>query len=293
MNGRILKGISGYYTILAEDGSLHTLKARGRFRKDEISPVPGDMVEFQPSGDGTHSSIDEILERENWLARPSVANIDMVVAVVSAAAPEPDYMLLDKLCANCILSGIKALAVMNKTDAAPADRAEEFKREYAAFDALCCSSKTGDGLQQLKDRMRGKSCCFAGQSGVGKSSIINSILPDYNLETGELSKKTDRGKHTTRHAELLLAGDGRTLVVDTPGFSLVELPIVQPEEFDSLYPEYENYRDECKFRGCLHDSEPDCAVKQAVDKGDIPRGRWDRYRDLLADIKTKWRNRYE
>lgn len=292
MKGRILKGVGGYYTVLAEDGGLYTLKARGRFRLDEVTPLPGDYIEFEPRDDDADGSIAELLERENLLLRPRVANVDVVLAVVSASSPEPDYLLLDKLCANATMSGIRAVAVMNKSDMADAGSLAQFNMEYAAFSPISCSGKTGENIDAIKREAYGMACCFAGQSGVGKSSIINSLLGS-DLETGGLSKKTERGKHTTRHAELLLAGDGKTMIVDTPGFSLIELPVMEPEELGDCYPEYNDYLGQCKFSGCLHDSEPGCAVKQAVERGDIPQGRWERYKQLLADIKNKWRNRYE
>lgn len=292
MRGRILKGVGGYYTILTENGELHTLKARGRFRLDDVTPLPGDFIEFQPRDDGADGSIDELLPRENLLLRPRVANVDIVLAVVSASSPEPDYLLLDKLCMNAGMSGIKVITVMNKCDAAERQSLDDFMHEYAAFNPVCCSSETGENIDVIKQAAHGLSCCFAGQSGVGKSSIINSML-GFRMETGELSKKTDRGKHTTRHAELLLAGDGKTLIVDTPGFSLIELPLMEPEAIGDYYPEFEGYLGECKFSGCLHDSEPGCAVKSAVEDGSIPRGRWVRYKQLMVDIKEKWRSRYE
>lgn len=293
MNGRILKGVGGYYTVLADDGQQYTLKARGRFRRDEVTPLPGDFVEFEPQTDGSDGAMGELLERKNMLLRPRVANVDIVFAVVSAGAPDPDYLLLDKLCANAVAVGIRAVAVMNKCDVAEPELQAAFRRDYSAFTPVCCSSVTGEGIDTLSELAKGTVCCFAGQSGVGKSSIINAVMPGIQLETGDLSTKTERGRHTTRHAELLLYGDNRTMVVDTPGFSLMELPLIDPEELCYDYPEFSPYIENCKFTGCLHDSEPDCAVKQAVEQGDIPRSRWERYLVLLEQCKEKWRKRYE
>lgn len=292
MRGRILKGVGGYYTVLADDGSQYTLTARGRFRLDDVTPLPGDYVEFEPRDDGADGSIDELLPRRNLLLRPRVANVDIVVAVVSASAPEPDYLLLDKLCVNAHTSGIGVMAVMNKSDTADQQTLDSFMREYTAFNPICCSCKSGENIDAIKQAVYGSVCCFAGQSGVGKSSIINSMW-SFRMETGDLSKKIQRGKHTTRHAELLLVGDGKTMVVDTPGFSLIEMPVIEPEELGEHFQEYEDYLGDCKFAGCLHDSEPGCAIKQAVKQGEIPRGRWIRYKQLLVDIKEKWRSRYE
>ena len=165
-------------------------------------------------------------------------------------------------------------------------------QSYRAFDPLLVSALTNEGIEQLKQQTRGKTICLSGQSGVGKTSITNALLPGHAFQTGELSKKTSRGKHTTRHAELLPLPQGGTLV-DTPGFSLMELPLMEPEALYTLYPEFDAYQNQCRFDGCLHHAEPDCAVKQAVAQGKLDEPRYQRYLQILQQVQEKWRKRYE
>ena len=216
MEGSIIKGVGGFYYVLA-DGDLITCKAKGAFRREGITPVVGDRVRVTLHDSG-YAQIDEILPRRNLLVRPAVANIDRLLIVLSAHLPEPDWLLADKLIVQATLNSIEPVMVLNKADQVRTDIREAFDRDYRLFPRVVVSALSGEGLQGLKDAIAGKVCCFAGQSAVGKSSLMNALLPELELPVGELTRKTDRGKHTTRHAQLWSCFGGALL--DTPGFSL-------------------------------------------------------------------------
>ena len=290
--GIILKGVGGYYTVLYDGDQTCVLKARGKFRANEQTPWPGDIVRFDRPEPGVDGAMGELLPRRNLLLRPKVANVDVLFAVISAQNPPPDYLLLDKLCANAIAGEIRVVAVLNKCDLVGQEHRESFLRDYAMFTPLCVSARTAQGQVELQTLSRGHICCFAGQSGVGKTSLVNMLLPEREFQTGSLSHKTGRGKHTTRHAELIRTRSGG-MIVDTPGFSLMELPLMDPQELMQLVPEFAPYLSQCRFTGCLHHHEPDCAVKSAVEKGAVSSARYARYVTLLEQVEHKWRNRYE
>ncbi len=289
--GIILKGVGGYYTTLYDDDKTCVLKARGKFRHVDQTPLPGDRVLFAEPDEGTEGAMEELLPRKNLLLRPRVANVDLLCAIVSASLPSPDYHLLDKLCANAISNGIDVVCVMNKSERASAELTSGFLRDYAAFTPKCISVATGDGLAEVKALFKGRTVCLAGQSGVGKSSLFKCLLPQRIVETAALSLKSHRGKHTTRQAELVPTDGG--ILVDTPGFSLLELPLMDPCELKSLYPELQPFEGKCRFIGCLHQSEPDCAVKAAAQQGLLSQARYARYVEILEDVQLRWRNRYE
>lgn len=292
--GIILKGIGGYYTVLDEGGHTDVVRPRGKFRNQRLSPVPGDKIRYVPPKEGveTEGAMEDILPRKNLLRRPKIANLDLAICVVSAQKPEPDFLMLDMLCACCALQGIDVLPVMNKSDLADRGHVERFLEDYQAFHPIALSAKTGAGTELLEARMAQRICCLAGQSGVGKTSLLNAIMPTLAFQTGGLSEKTERGRHTTRHAELILLKNGGMLA-DTPGFSLLELPVMDPAAFRDLYPEFAPYEGKCRFPGCLHDKEPDCAVKDAVRRHSISSSRWERYTILLDQVQKRWRTRYE
>ena len=223
MEGSIIKGVGGFYYVSTDSGVI-TCKAKGAFRREGVTPVVGDRVSITPHETG-YAQIDEILPRRNLLVRPPVANLDRLLIVLSAHLPEPDWLLADKLIVQARLNDIEPVMVLNKADEAEQEIREAFERDYRLFPRIVVSALSGEGLQELKDTIAGKVCCFAGQSAVGKSSLMNALLPDLDLPVGELTRKTDRGKHTTRHAQLWPCFGGALL--DTPGFSLYE-----PESFD-------------------------------------------------------------
>lgn len=293
MKGKILKGIGGFYYVLGDDSTVFECKARGRFRKDGITPLPGDNVDFSVDEDG-YGFIEEIDKRKNVLSRPRVANIDMVAIVASAGVPKIDAMLCDKLIIAAYKNRIKPLMVINKCDSVDEAQTQRLVSEYEnACDTICVSAKTKHGIDELKELMKDKCTCFAGQSAAGKSSILNALFVALNLKTGGLSKKTDRGKHTTRHAELMLLDDFNGTAVDTPGFSFLDTDDTTPEELDSYYPDFEVYRGECRFVSCLHLGEPDCGIKQAVAQGKVNENRYQRYLKLLKELQEKRQRQYD
>ncbi len=291
MQGVIVKGIGGFYYIRATDGQIYTLRARGVFRKDKITPMIGDSVRFTLGLGEDESWIDEILERKNELVRPPVANIAYLFIVI-APKPKPDLLLTDSLMIEARKQNIAPVLIINKSDLDLA-LCKEIKQQYAATgDPVAITSvKKGEGLTELEALMRKGICCFAGQSGVGKSSLVAAVT-GIDLDVGEISQKIGRGKHTTRHAELLIK-DGFE-VLDTAGFSL--LAQAQPEDpvmLKDYYPEFSEYESQCRFQPCYHYSEPGCAVLKARDAGDIPAERLERYHQLLANAKQAWEGRYE
>ena len=289
--GLIVKGVGGLYYIQGDDGTQHVLRAKGIFRKRKMVPLIGDEVLYSPSRGDEHGWVEEILPRKNVLVRPPVANISMVILVL-APQPAPDFLLLDTLLIMAREQQIAPVLVINKCDLGNT-LSEEIRREYAKLGApiLEVSAKSGAGLDALRQVMRQGICCFAGQSGVGKSTLLCATT-GLSLEIGEISRKTSRGKHTTRHAELMVSGEYR--VLDTPGFSLLELwDKMDPVELQEFYPEFESYQGQCKFAPCYHLSEPGCAVLAAVEKGELSNERIERYHMLLAKVQKAWRGRYE
>lgn len=290
MQGRIIRGIGGFYDVLLEGGDTVRCKARGRFRNEGVTPMVGDLVEISMPETG-FASVDDILPRTNALLRPPVANIDLLVIVLSACVPKPDFLLADKLLIQAKTLKIEPLIVLNKIDAAKPEIKEEFLGDYAAFRTLLASSRTGENIDRLETALTGRVSCFAGQSAVGKSSLLNALFPQLSLETGELAKRTDRGKHTTRQAELwpFLGG----AVLDTPGFSLFEMSELQQDALNACYPEFGGAYPSCRFSGCRHNAEPDCAVKALLAQGKLSQGRYTRYLEIQKEIEEKRKHRYD
>ena len=293
MQGKILKGVGGFYYVLEDGGKIYECKARGRFRNDGVTPLPGDNVVFSADNEG-YGFIEEIKERKNELKRPRVANVDVIAIVASAGKPKIDTMLCDKLIIAALKDGIEPVMVINKCDTADELQKSKLLLEYyKACDTICVSAATNEGLNDLKKRLKGRCTCFAGQSAAGKSSLLNAIFSELRLETGGLSKKTDRGKHTTRHAELLLLEGFEGTAVDTPGFSFLEPDEIEPAELIKYYKDIEPYAKACRFTSCLHLDEPECSVKDAVEKGFVNKNRYSRYVDLLKDIQEKRQRQYD
>lgn len=291
MTGSILRGIGSFYTVLAdEDAQEYTLRAQKKLRHQKLTPMVGDRVRFTPSEGDDDGWIEEILPRKSELIRPSVANADMLMLVV-ASVPQPDMLLVDKLILRAERGGMTPAICVNKVDLGE-ELAQRIAAEYAGTElrVFSVSARTGEGIDALREAMRGKVTCLAGQSAVGKSSLLNALF-GLNLETGGLSRKTERGRHTTRRAEMM-ALDG-SFVLDTPGFSLLELETdMEPQEFAGLYPEYNALAADCRFQPCLHDREPGCAVRAAVESGALGAARWARYRQLLGEVRENWKGRY-
>lgn len=281
MTGKIIKGIGGFYYVRAEDGVVYECKARGVFRKEGIKPYIGDIVKIEING--SKGSIDKIFPRRNSLVRPPVANIDTLVIVAAAANPAPNLRLIDKLTVNAEISGIKPIIVINKTDLADgADIAAIYAS--AGYTALCVSAEKDGDLEALMPYLPGKTTAFAGLSGVGKSTMLN-ILTGGNMETGSVSEKIKRGRHTTRHVELMELACGG-YVLDTPGFSSFEIDGIKAEELDGYFPEMSKIGVNCRFKGCSHINEPDCAVKQKMLEGGIAPCRYESYKELYNQLKN-------
>lgn len=291
MTGSILRGIGSFYTVLCdEDGQEYTLRAQKKLRHQRMTPMVGDKVRFTPGEGEDNGWLEEILPRKSMMNRPSVANVDMLMLVV-ASVPQPDMLLVDKLILRAQQGNMTPAICVNKTDLG-SELVKQIQEEYTGTNlrVFSASALTGEGIEILRDAMRGNVTCLAGQSAVGKSSLLNALF-GLELETGGLSRKTERGRHTTRRAEMM-ALDGM-LVLDTPGFSLLELEdVIEPQAFAELYPEYNELAGECRFQPCMHDREPGCAVHAAVDDGRLSAVRWARYRQLLSEAKEKWKGRY-
>ena len=291
--GIILKGVGGFYTVLS-DGTSFVCKARGLFRKQNQTPIVGDNVSFSLNADGETGYLLSIEARKNELIRPMVANIDKLFIVVSASKPAVDLLLVDKLLLCCEKLRIEPVLIINKCDDADAASIDGIRKEYSltGYRIYTVSAVTGDGIEALRSELEGSVVCFAGQSAVGKSSLLNALIPGMKLEVGELSRKTERGRHTTRHAELIPIGNGGA-VLDTPGFSLLENIECEPEEIKNLYPELRRHVFECRFSGCLHISEPGCAVKEEIVGRDFDSERYNRYVRLVKEAMENRKHKYE
>jgi len=285
--GIILKGIGGFYYV-KEDISkqIYECKPRGIFRKNSITPLPGDKVGFSVLDENEKlGSMDSILPRSSELVRPAIANIDQIVIVVSAKAPSTDFMLLDKLLITAEMKRLRAIICINKIDLED-DIAKNIKDIYSliGYDCIEISSIKDIGYESLQDRLKDHMNVFAGQSGVGKSTILNHIMDAWVMPTGSVSIKIERGKHTTRHAEILELKYGG-YIADTPGFSSFELADIQYNELENYYPEFRKFSNTCKFTSCSHILEPECPIREAVEHGEIDSNRFKRYIQLYNELK--------
>lgn len=286
--GKIVKALSGFYYVAVND-QIFQCRGRGVFRKRKVSPLVGDFVEFQVEND-LEGYILAIEERKNELVRPPIANVDQAILVFSAARPDFSTALLDRFLVLIESKQIEPLICITKIDLLN-EEGEAAIKKYAAdyrsfgYKVILTSSENLDNLENLKEHLQGKISVFAGQSGVGKSSLLNALKPELELKTNDISDSLGRGKHTTRHVELINVEDG--LVADTPGFSSLELTEVEVEDLPLYFPEMVERSHLCKFRGCLHVNEPKCAVKSAVDNEEIPSYRYEHYLQFMDEIKER------
>ncbi|PLT30110.1 ribosome small subunit-dependent GTPase A [Peribacillus deserti] len=286
--GKIVKALSGFYYVL--DGEqLIQCRGRGTFRKDKITPLVGDEVVYQADND-KEGYVLEIKERHNELIRPPIANVDQAILVFSAVEPNFSTVLLDRFLVLIEFNHIKPIICITKVDLLEETAKKEidqFIEEYSnmGYPVLATSSVTQEGIDVLLPYLHGQTSVFAGQSGVGKSTLLNALRPELELKTNDISQHLGRGKHTTRHVELIHIGDG--LVADTPGFSSLEFTDVEAEDLTFCFPDLLELSESCKFRGCLHDKEPKCAVKAAYENGELPRYRYEHYLEFLQEIRDR------
>lgn len=287
MTGIITKGIGGFYYVKCDDGTLFSCRARGKFRKEGQTPTVGDKVEIEVTDKEKHEGyVLSIYSRKNCFFRPPVANIDMLLVTFAICSPEPALELIDKLTVSAIAQAVSCAICINKIEL-DYEKAKQLADEYkkAGFPVVLCSAKTGEGISDLKALLQDKVTALAGSSGVGKSSLLNAMGEQFSLKTGAVSDKIQRGKHTTRHTELFPLSFGG-FVFDTPGFGSFEIEKMKAQDLSFLFPEIQKRADGCRFPGCSHITEPDCAVKEALEKGEIGQNRYNSYCALYDTLKN-------
>ncbi len=270
----ILKSVGGFYYVKSGENIIEC-KAKGKFRNLSLSPVAGDIVDIE--NDGSTTVISKIHERKNKFIRPPFANLELMILVVSTVEPSPNYLVIDKMCAIAQHKDVDVAIVVTKSDVAEAQQVYETYTK-AGYPVFCTGEDDKEQLKRIKELMRGKLCAFSGNSGVGKSTLLNKLFPDLQLETGRISKKLGRGKHTTRQVEIFDMGD--CMVADTPGFSSVELDydnFISKTDLQYAFIEFSEYIGSCKFNDCSHTGEIGCAVKVALEDGKIAHSRYESY----------------
>ena len=291
MKGKIIKGIAGFYYVDTGESGVYECKAKGIFRKDKRKPLVGDDVEIEVLDEkDMEGSITKILPRKNDLIRPAVANIDQALVVFAVTQPDPHFNLLDRFLVMMERKEIPTVLCFNKTDIAEEPLITELEQIYrgCGYPVLFTSAREEENIGKLKDLLKGKTTAIAGPSGVGKSSLINLLQSEVKMETGSISRKIARGKHTTRHSELLVLGED-SYIMDTPGFSSLYVNDFEKEELKYCFPEFAPYEGRCRFNGCDHIHEPGCAVKAAVEDGKIHRVRYEDYTEMYRELKERKR----
>ena len=294
MQGKIIKGIAGFYYVHVAGSGIYECKAKGAFRKQKIKPLVGDNVEIDVISQEEHTgNVIDILPRKNELIRPAVANVDQAVVIFAAAKPNPNFNLLDRFLIMMEYQHIPAVICFNKTDLIDETEMENLIRAYktSGYRVLFTSAKEQDGVEKIRQILKGKTSTVAGPSGVGKSSLINLLAPQAEMETGAISEKIERGRHTTRHAQVIPVpledGSEDTYIIDTPGFSSLSVEFYEKETLGTLFPEFQQYEPYCRFRGCSHISEPDCGVKEALAEGKISKIRYDDYVEIYQEVQNR------
>ena len=289
MQGKIIRGIAGFYYVHIHGKGIIECKAKGVFRNKKVKPLVGDNVELEIlDEDNKTGNITEILPRKNSLIRPAVANVDQAVVIFAASFPKPNLNLLDRFLLMMQMQDVPTVICINKIDDTDNSETDRIVDNYknSGCNVYRTSTVTGEGIEEFGKCLKGKTSVLAGPSGVGKSSVMNCLFPEADMATGEISEKIKRGKHTTRHSELFCLADD-VYVMDTPGFTSLNLPDVEKEDLKKFYPEFDEYRDQCRFLGCVHINEPDCAVKSAVEEDRISSGRYENYKQFYEEISNR------
>ena len=289
MQGKIVKGISGFYYVHVAGTGIYECKAKGIFRNQKKKPLVGDNVKIAVLDEQERTgNVEELLPRKNELIRPAVANVDQALVIFAAAKPTPNLNLLDRF--QCMMEYQKVSAVIcfNKCDLISPEEEKALSEIFtpAGYELLFTSAKTGQNIERLKALLQGRTTAVAGPSGVGKSSLVNLTQDQVSMETGKISDKIERGKHTTRHSELISISED-TYIMDTPGFSSLDVPGLEPEKLWGCFPEFVPYEPECRFRCCSHISEPGCGVKSALEQGKISRERYEHYVQFYEEMKQR------
>ena len=296
--GIILKGIGGLYFVYS-DNEVYECNVRGIFRKEKLKPLPGDRVALEECDDiAKKATISSFFPRKNRFYRPDVANIDKLIIVVASQKPVADFMLVDKMLITAFMNDVEPVLIINKSDQDSEAATQIFKDYSNAVQCVITSGATGAGVDDVKRIIEGYTCVLAGQSGVGKSTLLNEMLDMQVMETGELSDKTHRGKHTTRHSEIFIPKEGifsqSTLIIDSPGFSMYDIEMIPPGDLSNYYPEMYNIRNgSCKFPDCSHTGEPECVVKKALEQGAMALSRYQRYVEIYNELVIKDKNKYK
>ena len=294
MQGKIIKGIAGFYYVHVVHSGIYECKAKGVFRNKKIKPLVGDNVEIEILDEENRiGNIINIYDRENELIRPAVSNISQALVVFAIANPMPNLNLLDRFLVMMEKNGIDTIICFNKIDLVDEEEILKMRDIYvkAGYHVMFTSTKENMGIEEVLRVIDGKTTAFAGPSGVGKSSLLNALIPEANSQTGEISEKIKRGKHTTRHTEIFNVSDN-TYLMDTPGFSSLYVNDFEKEELKNYFREFIEYNNGCRFAGCVHVNEPDCLVKEAVENGEISQSRYENYILMYEEIKNKkstWR----
>lgn len=288
MQGKIIKGIAGFYYVQTGE-NIYQCKAKGIFRNKKIKPLVGDNVEIDILDEKEmEGNISEILPRTNELIRPAVSNIDQALVVFAAKNPKPNYNLLDRFLITMEKQEVPVTICFNKMDLAKEKELDLLNQVYenCGHQVKFISVRQEEGMEDIRDLIRGKTTVLAGPSGVGKSSLMNFLQPDANMETGDISNKIKRGRHTTRHSELICV-EADTFVLDTPGFSSLFIDKFEEDEIKEYFQEFSPYEEQCRFQGCSHTHEPDCGVKKALEEGKISQIRYDNYVNIYTELKEK------
>ena len=295
MQGRIIKGIAGFYYVYdVVESVIYECKAKGIFRKEKIKPLVGDLVEYEIlDAEEKTGNIIRILPRKNELIRPAVANIDQALVVFAVKKPDPHFNLLDRFLVMMERQEIPVIICFNKKDIADEPEIESLEKTYEAcgYRVIFASAREGENILEIKEALKGKTTTVAGPSGVGKSSLINCLQENVNMETGSISRKIERGKHTTRHSELIPI-DEDSYIMDTPGFSSLYTNDFGKEELKYYFPEFNQYQGGCRFQGCNHISEPGCLVKEALEEGKVHPVRYEEYCEMYRELEQKEKRRY-